>query len=79
LQRYSTEHRAKMPAKIGGMNRQMLQDWAIRFNEEGPEGLANKPSPGASGKLDEGTRHSVRIVEEGPDPGDSWRGPLAGL
>ncbi|HWT64696.1 MAG TPA: helix-turn-helix domain-containing protein, partial [Terracidiphilus sp.] len=34
-------------AKAGGMDRQTLRDWVIRFNEEGPEGLINKPSPGA--------------------------------
>ena len=38
-------------AKIGGMDRQTLRDWVIRFNEQGPDGLVNKPSPGASGKL----------------------------
>jgi ABC-type nickel/cobalt efflux system permease component RcnA len=26
-------------AKIGGMDRQTLRDWVIRFNEEGPDGL----------------------------------------
>lgn len=25
-------------AKIGGMDRQTLRDWVIRFNEHGPEG-----------------------------------------
>src|SRR5215510_1430738 len=34
-------------AKIGGMDRQTLRDWVIRFNEEGPDGLVNKSSPGA--------------------------------
>ena len=26
-------------ARIGGMDRQTLRDWVIRFNGEGPEGL----------------------------------------
>src|SRR5207247_8465591 len=34
-------------AKIGGMDRQTLRDWVIRFNEQGPDGLINKASPGA--------------------------------
>jgi putative transposase len=38
-------------AKAGGMDRQTLRDWVIRFNEQGPEGLISKPSPGAPGKL----------------------------
>ena len=25
-------------AKIGGMDRQTLRDWVIRFNEQGPDG-----------------------------------------
>ena len=35
--------------KIGGMDRQTLRDWVIRFNEQGPDGLINKSSPGAPG------------------------------
>jgi hypothetical protein len=29
-------------AKIGGMDRQTLRDWVIRFNEQRPDGLVNK-------------------------------------
>src|SRR6476469_7031048 len=56
-------------AKIGGMERQTLRNWVIRFNDVGPEGLSNKPSPGAPGKL-----HAVhkeflaRLIDEGPIP-----------
>ena len=40
-----------------------------RFNEEGPEGLLNKPSPGAPGKLnDKHKAFLARIVNEGPIP-----------
>jgi transposase len=56
-------------AKIGGMDRQTLRDWVIRFNEHGPDGLINKSAPGAPGKLTE--EHKVflaRLVEEGPIP-----------
>ena len=31
-------------AKIGGMDRQTLRDWVIRFNDQGPGGLINKSS-----------------------------------
>lgn len=41
----------------------------IRFNERGPDGLINVPSPGAPGKLnDEHKAFLARIVEEGPIP-----------
>ena len=56
-------------AKAGGMERQTLRDWVIRFNEEGPDGLVNKSSPGAPGKLtEEHKAFLVRLVEEGPIP-----------
>jgi len=56
-------------AKIGGMDRQTLRDWVIRFNEQGSDGLINIPSPGVPPKL--GATHRAflaRIVEEGPIP-----------
>jgi transposase len=56
-------------AKIGGMDRQTLRDWVIRFNEQGPDGLINIPSPGVPPKL--GKKHRAflaRLVEDGPIP-----------
>jgi len=56
-------------AKVGGMDRQTLRDWVIRFNEQGPDGLINNCSPGAPGKLTK--KHKAflaRLVEEGPIP-----------
>src|SRR2546429_9437688 len=56
-------------AKIGGMDRQTLRDWVIRFNEQGPDGLVNIPSPGVPPKLDDTHKAFLaRIVEEGPIP-----------
>jgi putative transposase len=54
-------------AKIGGMDRQTLRDWVIRFNEQGPDGLINIPSPGAPAKLDETHKAFLaQLVEDGP-------------
>src|SRR5215471_14480590 len=56
-------------ATIGGMDRQTLRDWVIRFNEQGADGLINIPSPGVPPKLN--SRHKAflaRIVDEGPIP-----------
>jgi transposase len=56
-------------ANVGGMDRQTLRDWVIRFNERGPDGLINIPSPGVPPKLNaEHRAFLVRIVEEGPIP-----------
>src|ERR1700726_38381 len=56
-------------AKIGGMDRQTLRDWVIRFNDQGPDGLINKSSPGAPGKLSkEHKAFLARLVEEGRIP-----------
>ena len=46
-----------------------MRDWVIRFNEQGPDGLINIPSPGVPPKL--GKKHRaflLRLVEEGPIP-----------
>src|SRR5258708_18077788 len=56
-------------AKIGGMDRQTLRDWVIRFNEQGADGLINIPSPGMPPKLN--ARHKAflaGIVAAAPIP-----------
>jgi transposase len=56
-------------AKIGGMDRQTLRDWVIRFNGQGPDGLINIPSPGVPPKLDDTHKAFLaRLVEDGPIP-----------
>src|SRR3979411_2693029 len=56
-------------AKLGGMDRQTLRDWVIRFNEQGPDGLINIPSPRAPHNPDDMHKGFLRrIVDEGPIP-----------
>ena len=53
------------------MDRQTLRDWVIRFNEHGPDGLINLPSPGAPSKRRNPSVRAhrlARIVDEGPIP-----------
>ena len=51
------------------MDRQTLRDWVIRFNEQGPDGLINKSSPGGPSKLtEEHKAFLARLVEDGPIP-----------
>ena len=56
-------------AKVGGMDRQTLRDWANRFNEEGPDGLKHRSGAGRPRFLtQEQMREFSVIVETGPDP-----------
>src|SRR5260370_29374680 len=53
-------------ARIGGMDRQTLRDWVLRFNERGPEGLINAKSPGRPPTLSEEQMEELRhLVEAG--------------
>jgi transposase len=56
-------------AKVGGMDRQTLRDWAHRFNEGGPEGLTDRPRAGRPRQLTDAQMEELaEIVETGPDP-----------
>ncbi|MBG6206262.1 transposase [Labrenzia sp. EL_126] len=56
-------------ARIGGVTLQIVRDWVLRFNAEGPEGLIDRKSPGAAPKLTAEHRAALaRIVEDGPIP-----------
>ena len=56
-------------AKVGGMDRQTLRDWAHRFNAEGPDGLIDRTSSGRPRWLsDDQMRELAKVVETGPDP-----------
>ncbi len=56
-------------ARIGGMDRQTLRDWAHRFNAEGPSGLIDRKAPGAPAKLTAAQLTELAaVVESGPDP-----------
>lgn len=56
-------------AAIGGMDRQSLRDWALRFNAEGPLGLISRKAPGARPKLTpDQLAQVIALVESGPIP-----------
>lgn len=55
-------------ARIGGMDRQSLRRWVLRFNADGPEGLCDRWSAGPARRLsDDQLRELAEIVETGPD------------
>jgi len=56
-------------ARIAGMDRQMLRDWAIRYSRGGPAGLSGHCGDGRPCRLTEGQQASLKaIVLRGPDP-----------
>jgi transposase len=64
---YDGKHRAEA-ARIGGMDRQILRDWALRLNKHGPEGLIDIKRPGRPPKLSVEQKQELKhIVEAGPD------------
>src|ERR1700733_9710887 len=56
-------------ARIGGMDRQTLRDWAHRFNQYGPDGLIDIKPTGRPSKLSDEQKEVLKqLVETGPDP-----------
>ena len=55
-------------ARVGGMDRQTLRHWVLRFNKDGPDGLFDRWSRGPFRRLsDDQLRELATIVETGPD------------
>ena len=56
-------------ARLAGFERQALRDAVIRYNAEGVAGLAQRPAPGPTPKLDAAQVEQLRAwVLAGPDP-----------
>jgi transposase len=53
-------------AKVGGMDRQTLRDWAHRFNAEGPEGLTDRPRAGRPRQLTDAQMAELAEIVETP-------------
>ena len=67
-------------AKIGGMDRQTLRDWVIRFNEQGADGLIEHPFTGRATQAgQEAPGVSGPAGGRGSDPSRPRRGALAGV
>ena len=58
-------------ARIGGVGLQIVRDWVLRFNAEGPDGLIDRKAPGKTPTLTAAQRAALaEVVEAGPEP---WR------
>jgi len=56
-------------ASLGGVGLQIVRDWVMRFNADGPKGLIDRKTPGPPSKLNQEQRQALaRIVEAGPIP-----------
>ena len=56
-------------ARIGGVGLQIVRDWVVRFNAQGPEGLLDGKAPGRQSLLNDAQRRAlVETVEHGPIP-----------
>ena len=56
-------------ARIGGVGLQIVRDWVVRFNAEGPDGLIDRKAPGKTPLLTDDQRAGLaRAAEEGPKP-----------
>lgn len=55
-------------ARITGMERQTLRDWVMRYNDEGVEGLCDRPRSGRPSQLTPAQLSELaQLVEDGPD------------
>ena len=56
-------------ARLAGVGLQIIRDWVLRFNAEGPDGLINRKGSGPPSRLTDEQRAMLRqAVEEGPKP-----------
>ena len=56
-------------AKLGGVTLQIVRDWMVRFNAEGPDGLIDRKAPGRASILNAAQREALAAaVESGPIP-----------
>jgi transposase len=61
-------HRREEAARLSGMDRQTLRDWAHRYNADGVAGLSSRWSAGRPPALSEAQMEELRsLVLEGPD------------
>jgi transposase len=56
-------------AKIGGVTLQIVRDWVLRFNAQGPDGLIGRKPPGQPARLNDTHRAALAgAIESGPMP-----------
>ena len=56
-------------ARIGGVTLQIVRDWVLKFNANGPDGLIDGKAPGQPSRLNDKHRRALAaMIESGPRP-----------
>jgi len=56
-------------ARLSDVGLQIIRDWVLRFNAEGPDGLIDRKAPGPEPRLTDAHRRALAaIIESGPIP-----------
>ena len=56
-------------ADMGGVGLQIVRDWVVRFNADGPAGLLDRKAPGQPPRLKDAHRRALaELIETGPIP-----------
>jgi transposase len=56
-------------ARLGGVTLQIVRDWVVRFNADGPDGLRDRKAPGPTPLLTDAHRAALADrIDRGPDP-----------
>jgi transposase len=56
-------------ARLGNVTLQIVRDWVVRFNAEGPEGLRDRKAPGPTPLLTDAHRQALAAqIDSGPIP-----------
>ena len=56
-------------ARIGNVTLQIVRDWVVRFNADGPDGLLDRKAPGPTPRLTDTHRQALAAqIESGPIP-----------
>ncbi len=56
-------------ATTGGVTLQIVRDWVLKLNADGPEGLIDRKAPGQPSRLTDAHRAAfVAMIESGPVP-----------
>src|SRR5208283_1927808 len=64
-------------AEIGGVTRQIVRDWVVKFNAHGPDGLIDGKQSAALAARRHAPSGTCRHCRKRADPGCAWRGSLA--